>query len=660
MNQTRTECPFRTQRIHGTGPSRSRHDVRRFVWWMATLEIAAQYSFDRSGLARPRATLIDGLLRRVQCIGTWVLVAVASVVLSGTSSRAQSSLFQDLEYRASEGIVPPSPCWESSSTGAGGTAQIANQLLTVSAPSGGGYGIVAHRPSFRWADGRTIEARVRVPQGGTSALPGFRAAAYFGGTDVDGRTIFVWIWSSGVGISTDANASPGPGLITIDFDAATRFHTYTVVSNEVGIALSIDGVPRLTLPYTNTNPSSSRFEFGSDARTTGSSTTEWQYVRTASTPSSPCGNGLDLTYRASDAALPQSPCWAADGAGGTAQVTGNLLIANSSGGVLGYTASRPPFRWADGHTMEARLRVPVGGTTSLPGLRAAAYIGGCDENGLFNYIWVWSTGVALSTDQNASAGPGLVTMAFDAASQAHTYTLVSSATGVVLLIDGVQRLSLPYTSASQFRNLFQFGSDTRTTGAATVEWEYVRLGSALSPSSVVSCASGPASLSVALVGPGPFVYQWRKNGVPIDATSNPSAATATLSLPALTNADVASYDCVVTDASGACGSVTTNPVTLTVRGAKCNPADIAADNGAPLPPIGPCETNLVNNGVTEGDYNLFFATFFDAGPACDIADDQGTPLPPFGNGGIAPAVNNGVTEGDYNLFFSIFFDGCAF
>ncbi|MBX9735676.1 MAG: hypothetical protein K2X32_02015, partial [Phycisphaerales bacterium] len=87
--------------------------------------------------------------------------------------------------------------------------------------------------------------------------------------------------------------------------------------------------------------------------------------------------------------------------------------------------------------------------------------------------------------------------------------------------------------------------------------------------------------------------------------------------------------------------------------ARCNPADIAFDDGSPLPPPG---TPIgVNNGVTEGDYNLFFANFFDAIAVCDIANDDGSPLPPFG----ALATNNGVTEGDYNLFFSIFFIGCA-
>ncbi|MBX9737785.1 MAG: hypothetical protein K2X32_12755 [Phycisphaerales bacterium] len=85
---------------------------------------------------------------------------------------------------------------------------------------------------------------------------------------------------------------------------------------------------------------------------------------------------------------------------------------------------------------------------------------------------------------------------------------------------------------------------------------------------------------------------------------------------------------------------------------RCSPADIANDDGSALPPIGQLG---VNNGVTEGDYNLFFANFFDANAITDIANDDGSPLPPFGQ----LTTNNGVTEADYNLFFSIFFDGCS-
>ena len=95
--------------------------------------------------------------------------------------------------------------------------------------------------------------------------------------------------------------------------------------------------------------------------------------------------------------------------------------------------------------------------------------------------------------------------------------------------------------------------------------------------------------------------------------------------------------------------------------ARCNPADIANDSGDPIHnPVVPANPLIPNNGVTEADYNAFFAGFFDGQLWCDIAADTGEPLVPFGLGGTGPFVNNGVTEGDYNLFFSIFFNGCSF
>ena len=88
-------------------------------------------------------------------------------------------------------------------------------------------------------------------------------------------------------------------------------------------------------------------------------------------------------------------------------------------------------------------------------------------------------------------------------------------------------------------------------------------------------------------------------------------------------------------------------------------ADIAYDNGDPLPPVG--SPGGTNTGVNEGDYNLFFGAdgYFTQsalgsagiGGSCDISDDQGNPLPSAG-------TNTGVNEGDYNLFFNAFFGGC--
>ncbi|MBX9737355.1 MAG: hypothetical protein K2X32_10560, partial [Phycisphaerales bacterium] len=83
-----------------------------------------------------------------------------------------------------------------------------------------------------------------------------------------------------------------------------------------------------------------------------------------------------------------------------------------------------------------------------------------------------------------------------------------------------------------------------------------------------------------------------------------------------------------------------------------SPIDIAYDTGDALPPKGP-PINTPNNGVQDGDYNLFFAKFFGSLPEADVANDAGAPLPPFGPQG----ANNGVNEGDYNFLFSVFFDG---
>jgi hypothetical protein len=88
---------------------------------------------------------------------------------------------------------------------------------------------------------------------------------------------------------------------------------------------------------------------------------------------------------------------------------------------------------------------------------------------------------------------------------------------------------------------------------------------------------------------------------------------------------------------------------------RCSPADIAYDDGQPLANRGGPELGT-NNGVTEGDYNLFFSIYFDAGAAADIADDSGNAFAPFNSGPIG--TNNGVTEADYNVFFSVYFNGC--
>ena len=63
------------------------------------------------------------------------------------------------------------------------------------------------------------------------------------------------------------------------------------------------------------------------------------------------------------------------------------------------------------------------------------------------------------------------------------------------------------------------------------------------------------NLSVAASGTAPFTYQWRRDFVDIDPATNPSATTAAFSIASIVEADAASYDVVVTNASGTATSM---------------------------------------------------------------------------------------------------------
>ncbi len=191
-----------------------------------------------------------------------------------------------------------------------------------------------------------------------------------------------------------------------------------------------------------------------------------------------------------------------------------------------------------------------------------------------------------------------------------------------------------------------------------------------------------ATFTAAATGPGTLTFIWERqllgagaftpmtNGVVAGLGTVSGADTAVLTITAAEAA--ASTDKFRLLVTSSCNSATSAEVTLTVGSAfppRCNGADIAYDDGEFLPraeivdgtngtPAIPGPPTGVNNGVTESDYNVFFANFFDAFPVCDIANDDGSSRVPVPAPGTV--VNNGVTEGDYNYFFAVFFDGCAF
>lgn len=79
------------------------------------------------------------------------------------------------------------------------------------------------------------------------------------------------------------------------------------------------------------------------------------------------------------------------------------------------------------------------------------------------------------------------------------------------------------------------------------------------PEATSTCPGGDATFMVTPGGIGPFTYEWRENGTPINTIANPSAATAMLLVTGASA--IGSYDCIVTNA---CSSVTSDAAALTI------------------------------------------------------------------------------------------------
>lgn len=149
------------------------------------------------------------------------------------------------------------------------------------------------------------------------------------------------------------------------------------------------------------------------------------------------------------------------------------------------------------------------------------------------------------------------------------------------------------------------------------------------PVSMSTCASGSAAFAVTTQGTSPLTYSWRKDSVPIDTSSNPSASTASLTLSNASGSAAGSYDCVV---SNACGSITSDPATLTVCVAD-------TDDGS--------ASGVCDAGVTIDDLLFYLSTFEQGLPRADVDDGTFTGTPDLG-----------VTIDDLLYFLSRFQAGC--
>jgi hypothetical protein len=100
------------------------------------------------------------------------------------------------------------------------------------------------------------------------------------------------------------------------------------------------------------------------------------------------------------------------------------------------------------------------------------------------------------------------------------------------------------------------------------------------PLPITTVASGNAAFFVGAtggLGSGLPTHQWRKDGIAINTSGNPSAATSTLVLANVQAADLGSYDCIVTNSCGGAGTAS-NPAMLSFVVDSC-PGDFNHDGG---------------------------------------------------------------------------------
>jgi hypothetical protein len=154
------------------------------------------------------------------------------------------------------------------------------------------------------------------------------------------------------------------------------------------------------------------------------------------------------------------------------------------------------------------------------------------------------------------------------------------------------------------------------------------------PLSAAACTTGSAMFSVTAGRAGPFTYQWRRGGVPIDAVDNPSAITNTLTLTNLSISASGEYDCVVTNA---CGSATSAAAVLTVAICPCGLSDIA----------GPNQANQPDGQLTADDIIVYLAYFFIRDARADVAGSN-----------QSLGADGEFTADDIIVFLSRYFAGC--
>jgi len=126
------------------------------------------------------------------------------------------------------------------------------------------------------------------------------------------------------------------------------------------------------------------------------------------------------------------------------------------------------------------------------------------------------------------------------------------------------------------------------------------------PQSQVACVGDPVTFCVSASSACPLSYQWRKDGVPIGGATSPCYP-----ISSVVCADAGDYDCVVS-----CGSITSDPATLTVK----SPPQIDTQPQSQTVGVGDPATFCVTASMECGSLALSYQWRKDGSPVGDDSD----------------------------------------
>ncbi|MCA9303423.1 MAG: hypothetical protein KC996_04810 [Phycisphaerales bacterium] len=197
-------------------------------------------------------------------------------------------------YDASLGTLPAQQGWTESNFN--GDDQIIGQLFHLNA-SGSSAAAQVNSVGFDWSLGFRYSMTTRVPVGTVAVTflgPGYRGGADLAARDAVGRQYGVLVGASSLVFSSQSNFSPDPLLtVSMPFDGASEFHTYTIVSDTDGATLEIDGIPRLHVPEGDLQaPGSPYIQWSIDGRANAVES-EWASVVFGTAAGMPCTADLN-------------------------------------------------------------------------------------------------------------------------------------------------------------------------------------------------------------------------------------------------------------------------------------------------------------------------------------------------------------------------------